>query len=74
TASELRERLLVKHKEAQNLINYDNENSRMAIKEEGEPEVLHDGLNFGQFMLVGSVAGMVEHTAMFPVDTLKTRM
>ncbi|RWW82778.1 hypothetical protein BHE74_00008735 [Ensete ventricosum] len=34
----------------------------------------HDGLRFWQFMLAGSVAGVVEHTAMFPVDTLKTRM
>ncbi|GLJ37368.1 hypothetical protein SUGI_0758320 [Cryptomeria japonica] len=74
TASDLREGLLVKHKEAHNLVNYDRENSRMVIKEKEEPEVLHDGLRFGQFMLAGSVAGMVEHTAMFPVDTLKTRM
>ncbi|MCO5564993.1 hypothetical protein L7F22_018663 [Adiantum nelumboides] len=35
---------------------------------------IHDGLGFAQYMLAGSVAGMVEHTAMFPVDTLKTRM
>ncbi|URD92829.1 Mitochondrial carrier protein [Musa troglodytarum] len=34
----------------------------------------HDGLRFWQFMVAGSVAGLVEHTAMFPVDTLKTRM
>lgn len=34
----------------------------------------HDGLKFWQFMIAGSVAGIVEHTAMFPVDTLKTRM
>ncbi|ERN18824.1 hypothetical protein AMTRI_Chr07g24450 [Amborella trichopoda] len=33
-----------------------------------------DGLTFWQFMAAGSVAGMVEHMAMFPVDTLKTRM
>ncbi|OVA16940.1 Mitochondrial carrier protein [Macleaya cordata] len=33
-----------------------------------------DGLGFWKFMLAGSVAGMVEHMAMFPVDTLKTRM
>lgn len=36
--------------------------------------VAHDGLLFWQFMAAGSVAGIVEHTAMFPVDTLKTRM
>ncbi|XP_062095014.1 uncharacterized protein LOC133800919 [Humulus lupulus] len=34
----------------------------------------HDGLEFWQFMVAGSIAGSVEHTAMFPVDTLKTRM
>ena len=36
--------------------------------------VTHDGLEFWQFMISGSVAGIIEHTAMFPVDTLKTRM
>ncbi|KAL8459624.1 hypothetical protein ACS0TY_036931 [Phlomoides rotata] len=36
--------------------------------------VEHDGLHFWQFMIAGSVAGMVEHMAMFPVDTLKTQM
>jgi len=35
---------------------------------------LHDGLSFPQYMLAGSVAGMVEHMAMFPVDLVKTRM
>ncbi|KAL8213910.1 hypothetical protein R6Q57_003359 [Mikania cordata] len=34
----------------------------------------HDGLHFWQFMIAGSVAGMVEHMAMFPIDTIKTRM
>lgn len=34
----------------------------------------HDGLRFWQYMVAGSIAGLVEHTAMFPVDTLKTRM
>ncbi|KAF5193390.1 Mitoferrin [Thalictrum thalictroides] len=33
-----------------------------------------DGLGFWKYMLAGSVAGMVEHMAMFPVDTLKTRI
>ncbi|XWS43889.1 hypothetical protein CRYUN_Cryun16bG0143300 [Craigia yunnanensis] len=33
----------------------------------------HDGLQW-QFMVAGSIAGSVEHMAMFPVDTLKTRM
>ncbi|XP_072997773.1 uncharacterized protein [Typha latifolia] len=36
--------------------------------------VPYDGLLFWQYMIAGSVAGVVEHTAMFPVDTLKTRM
>ncbi|PSS11363.1 Mitoferrin like [Actinidia chinensis var. chinensis] len=34
----------------------------------------HNGPRFLKYMLAGSVAGMVEHMAMFPVDTLKTRM
>ncbi|XP_072983883.1 uncharacterized protein [Typha latifolia] len=34
----------------------------------------HDGLPFWQYMAAGSVAGVVEHTAMFPVDTVKTRI
>ncbi|GAV76878.1 Mito_carr domain-containing protein [Cephalotus follicularis] len=34
----------------------------------------HDGLHFWQFMIAGSIAGCTEHLAMFPVDTLKTRM
>ncbi|XP_019178522.1 PREDICTED: mitoferrin-like [Ipomoea nil] len=42
------------------------------------PEVVvsaaHDGLHFWQFMVAGSIAGMVEHMAMFPVDTVKTQM
>jgi solute carrier family 25 iron transporter 28/37 len=27
-----------------------------------------------QHMLAGAVAGITEHTAMYPVDTIKTRM
>ncbi|XP_061359939.1 uncharacterized protein LOC133303983 [Gastrolobium bilobum] len=38
------------------------------------PAATHDGLHFWQFMVAGSIAGMVEHTAMFPVDTVKTHM
>ncbi|GAV58675.1 Mito_carr domain-containing protein [Cephalotus follicularis] len=34
----------------------------------------HDGLHFWQYMIAGSIAGSVEHMAMFPVDTVKTRM
>ncbi|CAA0835869.1 Mitochondrial substrate carrier family protein [Striga hermonthica] len=33
-----------------------------------------DGLEFWQFMVAGSLAGSAEHMAMFPIDTLKTRM
>lgn len=33
-----------------------------------------EGPSFWQFMVAGSVAGMAEHMAMFPLDTLKTRM
>ncbi|PHU16235.1 hypothetical protein BC332_17440 [Capsicum chinense] len=35
---------------------------------------VHDGLHFWQFMVAGSIAGTVEHMAMFPVDTIKTQM
>lgn len=42
------------------------------------PEIIaspsHDGLHFWQFMVAGSIAGTVEHVAMFPVDTIKTHM
>ncbi|KAG2437655.1 hypothetical protein HYH02_011036 [Chlamydomonas schloesseri] len=34
----------------------------------------YDGLSFVSHMVAGSVAGTVEHTAMYPVDTIKTRM
>ncbi|PON85857.1 Mitochondrial carrier protein [Trema orientale] len=34
----------------------------------------HDGLHFWQFMIAGSIAGSVEHMAMYPVDTVKTHM
>ncbi|KAG5515055.1 hypothetical protein RHGRI_036182 [Rhododendron griersonianum] len=34
----------------------------------------HDGLHFWQFMVAGSIAGTIEHVAMFPVDTIKTHM
>ncbi|XP_002961989.2 uncharacterized mitochondrial carrier C8C9.12c [Selaginella moellendorffii] len=39
--------------------------------EEKDP---HDGLGFRQYMLAGSIASVVEHMAMFPVDTVKTRV
>ncbi|KAH9303580.1 hypothetical protein KI387_007984, partial [Taxus chinensis] len=70
TASELREQILLKHNEQKASTSYDGK--ERSVKEVGEES--HDGLSFGQFMLAGSVAGMVEHMAMFPVDTLKTRM
>jgi solute carrier family 25 iron transporter 28/37 len=40
--------------------------------EEGKKS--YDGLSFSKFMLAGSAAGVAEHVAMFPVDTIKTRM
>mmetsp|Transcript_38288 Transcript_38288/g.83293 ORF Transcript_38288/g.83293 Transcript_38288/m.83293 type:complete len:431 (-) Transcript_38288:553-1845(-) len=33
-----------------------------------------DGLPFTKYMIAGAIAGMTEHVAMFPVDTIKTRM
>jgi solute carrier family 25 iron transporter 28/37 len=33
-----------------------------------------DGLTFTQHMMAGALAGTVEHLAMFPLDTVKTRM
>lgn len=39
-----------------------------------DAEKFPDGLGYAHYMMAGSFAGMVEHTAMFPVDTLKTRM
>ncbi|KAF8052802.1 hypothetical protein N665_1504s0010 [Sinapis alba] len=33
-----------------------------------------NGLRFWQLMVAGSIAGSVEHMAMFPVDTIKTHM
>ncbi|KAL0922995.1 hypothetical protein M5K25_007035 [Dendrobium thyrsiflorum] len=41
---------------------------------DAELSVSHDGIEFWQFMVAGSIAGVIEHTSMFPVDTLKTRM
>ncbi|KAJ9517520.1 hypothetical protein QJQ45_025000 [Haematococcus lacustris] len=37
-------------------------------------EELYDGLSFVSHMIAGAVAGTVEHVAMYPVDTIKTRM
>ncbi|KAJ6751023.1 hypothetical protein OIU85_001548 [Salix viminalis] len=34
----------------------------------------YDGLHFWQYMISGSIAGLIEHMAMFPVDTVKTHM
>lgn len=75
-ASELHKGLLLKHKETHNLSNYDNIDNSMLIHGEGDQSEIqfHDGLSFSQFMVAGSIAGMVEHMAMFPIDTLKTRM
>jgi solute carrier family 25 iron transporter 28/37 len=40
----------------------------------GGAVVAEDELTFTQHMVAGAVAGMVEHLAMFPLDTVKTRM
>lgn len=50
------------------------EAERATMTHSGSELGLHDGLGFGQYMLAGSLAGMVEHMAMFPVDLVKTRM
>ncbi|KAK1365837.1 Mitoferrin [Heracleum sosnowskyi] len=34
----------------------------------------HDDLHFWKFMVARSIADMIEHMAMFPVDTIKTQM
>ncbi|KAH9555003.1 hypothetical protein CY35_08G092200 [Sphagnum magellanicum] len=73
TASDLRERHLLSplsYAHEADLTNFPKHESVTQAKE----NELHDGLKFGHYMLAGSVAGMVEHMAMFPVDTLKTRM
>ncbi|XP_034688425.1 mitoferrin-like [Vitis riparia] len=47
------------------------------VQPDFHPEITmsaHDGLHFWQFMVAGSIAGCVEHMAMFPVDTIKTHM
>lgn len=46
------------------------------LKSIADADVPHvcDGLPFTKYMLAGAIAGMVEHVAMFPVDTIKTRM
>lgn len=72
TASELRRQILLEHNKEQSSTSFHGGEKLIPIKE--EMEELHDGLSFGQFMVAGSVAGMVEHMSMFPVDTLKTRM
>ena len=48
-------------------------NTEQQQQHQAEEEAAHDGLSFPQFMIAGSIAGMVEHIAMFPIDTLKTR-
>lgn len=40
----------------------------------GHDEVDDYKFTFGQFLVAGGIAGFLEHTAMFPVDTVKTRM
>lgn len=49
-------------------------NDRLDLQSEISTISSHHGLSFWQFMMAGSIAGCVEHMAMFPIDTLKTRM
>ncbi|KAL3692190.1 hypothetical protein R1sor_005841 [Riccia sorocarpa] len=77
-ATELRERLLRARKSSQASTSYgEREREQVPVSapvQTSKETAEFDGLGFGQYMLAGSIAGMVEHTAMFPVDTLKTRM
>ncbi|EFJ31048.1 hypothetical protein SELMODRAFT_169433 [Selaginella moellendorffii] len=66
TASELRERVPL-HKNPLQVVQDRRVEQQQEDGEEGE-------LGFRQHMLAGSLAGIVEHVAMFPVDTLKTRI
>lgn len=45
-----------------------------ALKEGEEYESLPAGATLGTHMVAGAVAGILEHTVMFPVDSVKTRM
>ncbi|KAJ7513988.1 hypothetical protein O6H91_23G021900 [Diphasiastrum complanatum] len=76
TASELRERVSLAHKSPST--SYSDlellSSFKDKVQQAKEDLHLHDGLTFGQYMLAGSMAGIVEHVAMFPVDTLKTRV
>ncbi|KAI5076263.1 hypothetical protein GOP47_0008328 [Adiantum capillus-veneris] len=94
TASELRDRILLKNSQNSIASRYgateeahlrtsppvgcvERDVDSIPLKSKVMPidtENIHDGLGFAEYMLAGSIAGMVEHTAMFPVDTLKTRM
>ncbi|KAI8470861.1 MAG: mitochondrial carrier domain-containing protein [Monoraphidium minutum] len=40
----------------------------------GGPSTSYDGLPFVSYMIAGSLAGVGEHVAMYPLDTIKTRM
>ncbi|CAK0783894.1 hypothetical protein CVIRNUC_007094 [Coccomyxa viridis] len=39
-----------------------------------EDDAKQDDLHFSNHMLAGAIAGTLEHTLMFPIDTIKTRM
>eukprot|EP00798_Chlamydomonas_sp_ICE-L_P023375 gene23375-30636_t len=41
---------------------------------EESPSHIYDGLTFVRHMVAGGLAGTMEHAAMYPVDTIKTRM
>ena len=44
------------------------------VEHDVDAPLVCDGLPFTKYMIAGAVAGMTEHVAMFPVDTIKTRM
>mmetsp|Transcript_22897 Transcript_22897/g.40470 ORF Transcript_22897/g.40470 Transcript_22897/m.40470 type:complete len:370 (-) Transcript_22897:1171-2280(-) len=51
------------------------ENSgKNTLQSDASDGATYDGLSFLSHMVAGSAAGMMEHLAMYPVDTIKTQM
>ncbi|KMT05381.1 hypothetical protein BVRB_7g175130 [Beta vulgaris subsp. vulgaris] len=50
------------------------EQHQLTTMDPSSSHIHQDGLLYWQVMVAGSIAGCVEHMAMFPVDTIKTRM
>eukprot|EP00250_Pteridium_aquilinum_P015092 c22372_g1_i1 orf=273-1283(-) len=74
TAAEVQERLLRKHSHTPAQLPGYGGATGATKATTGDLERMDDGQGFVQYMIAGSIAGMVEHMAMFPVDTLKTHM